>query len=337
MSKFFIRLLFLLPPETAHHVTLNILNFIYHIPGFSSIFFRKYKNRNTSTVVAGLTFYNKLGLAAGFDKNAEYMHIMKGLGFGFMEVGTVTPLPQDGNPKPRLFRLKKDKAIINRMGFNNDGLELVAKRLEKFEREDFIIGGNIGKNKVTANEKAVDDYVTCFNRLFDLVDYFTVNVSSPNTPNLRDLQTKSNLLVILNAIQKINRSKSNPKPVFLKIAPDVSEQQLDDIVEAAVTAGIDGIIATNTTVSREGLSLGTKEIENLGAGGLSGKPITEKSQHAIELLRSKCPPEMHLIGAGGIMNVENGKERLDAGADLIQVYTGFIYGGPKLVRSLAKL
>ncbi len=283
--------------------------------------------------VFGLKFKNRVGLAAGFDKNAQYIDELACLGFGFIEIGTVTPRPQPGNPKPRLFRLKKDSAIINRMGFNNDGVDKVIERLKK-RKSNIIIGGNIGKNKVTPNEKAVSDYEICFNKLFDHVDYFVVNVSSPNTPNLRDLQEKEPLTKLLQRLQDLNNEKSKQKPILLKIAPDLTNEQLDDIVEIVQATKIAGVIATNTTISRDKLKTEKRKIEIIGNGGLSGKPVKTRSKEVVNYLKEKSNNAFPIIGVGGIHSTADAKEKLDAGADLIQLYTGFIYEGPALITQI---
>jgi len=302
------------------------------IPGVR--FFRKkiyhVNDKKLSRNLFGLTFINPVGIAAGFDKNGVLLDGLEDFGFGFIEIGTVTPKPQDGNPKPRLFRLKKDKAIINRMGFNNDGVMLIANRL-KTKKTKLIVGGNIGKNKITPNENAVDDYIICFNELYPYVDYFVVNVSSPNTPNLRDLQEKEPLTNLLNKLQGINFKKEKSKPILLKIAPDLTDSQLDDIIDIVHQTKIAGVIATNTTISRENLKSDSALTEKIGTGGLSGKPLTKRSTEVIRYLSTKSNKAFHIIGVGGIHSAEDALEKIEAGADLIQLYTGFIYEGPALV------
>ncbi len=336
MFKLLIRpLLFLLPAETAHHFTLGLLKIILMVPGKKAIFRWLYcvnENRLNKTIF-GLNFPNPVGLAAGFDKNAEYIDELACLGFGFIEIGTVTPLPQPGNEQPRLFRLPKDNALINRMGFNNDGAEKIAQRLKQ-RKSKIIVGGNIGKNKQTPNEKAVNDYVKCFDILFDHVDYFVVNVSSPNTPGLRELQEKAPLLHILNTLQLRNNARPARKPVLLKIAPDLSQEQLNDILEIVQASKIDGIIATNTTISREELKTEKTALEKIGAGGLSGKPVKEKSTNVLQYLYENSNQQIPLIGVGGIFSPKDAKEKIEAGAALLQVYTGFIYEGPALVKKI---
>lgn len=278
----------------------------------------------------GLKFKNPVGLAAGFDKDAKLYNELSNFGFGFVEIGTLTPKPQDGNPKKRLFRLKEDSAIINRMGFNNGGVEVAVERLKK--NKGVLIGGNIGKNKVTPNENAVNDYEICFNALFDYVDYFVVNVSSPNTPNLRALQDKEPLTQLLKALQVLNFQKPKTKPILLKIAPDLTDEQLLDIIDIVSTTKIDGVISTNTTISREGLKSNNKT----EMGGLSGKPLTNRSTEVIRFLVEKSNKAFPIIGVGGIHSAKDALEKLEAGADLVQLYTGFIYEGPKLVKDINK-
>lgn len=333
MYKLIRKILFLFDAERVHHFTFSMLKFGFKLPFVSSIVRNQFviNDKKLERNLFGLTFKNPVGLAAGFDKNGVLFDELSSYGFGFIEVGTVTPKPQPGNPKKRLFRLKKDKGIINRMGFNNDGVEVLAKRLRN-KRTDVIIGGNIGKNKVTPNEEAVDDYVSCFNTLFDVVDYFVVNVSSPNTPNLRDLQEKEPLTNLLNRLQQENDTKPSRKPILLKIAPDLTDSQLLDIIDIVNTTKIDGVIATNTTISREGLiSKGKDE-----TGGLSGKPLTERSTEVIRFLAERSNKSFPIIGVGGIHSAEDAIEKLNAGADLVQLYTGFIYEGPKLVKQINK-
>lgn len=336
MYKLFIRpFLFLFDPESVHHFTFRMIRLTAKIPGVR--FFRKklyrVNDKNLSRNLFGLTFNNPVGIAAGFDKNAILLDELEDFGFGFIEIGTVTPKPQDGNPKPRLFRLKKDNAIINRMGFNNDGATQISKRLQT-KKTKLIVGGNIGKNKITPNENAVDDYILCFNELFPVVDYFVVNVSSPNTPNLRDLQEKEPLTNLLNTLQEINFKKEKSKPILLKIAPDLTDSQLDDIIDIVHQTKIAGVIATNTTISRENLASDSKFVESIGAGGLSGKPLTKRSTEVIRYLSKKSNKAFPIIGVGGIHTAEDAIEKLEAGADLIQLYTGFIYEGPALVKKI---
>lgn len=295
-----------------------------------------YRSDSLKRNVFGLQFKNPVGLAAGFDKDGRYIKALSCLGFGFIEVGTVTPKPQDGNPKPRLFRLKKSGALINRMGFNNGGCDALALRLAKLKRTDVIIGANIGKNKVTPNENAVDDYVYCFEKLYPYVDYFVVNVSSPNTPDLRQLQDKEPLTALLATIQQLNLKKTDPKPVLLKIAPDLTEGQLKDIVEIVSATGIAGIIATNTTIARDGLQESNESVAQVGAGGLSGAPVRSRSTSVIEYIQRESKGSIQVIGVGGIFNSDHAKEKLDAGAQLVQLFTGFIYEGPFSIRNVLK-
>ncbi len=284
----------------------------------------------------GLTFENPVGLAAGFDKNAEVFGALAAFGFGFIEIGTVTPLAQAGNTKPRLFRLKKDKALINRMGFNNKGLKNAVKNLKKRNKK-IIIGGNIGKNTNTPNDKANEDYFKCFNELFPYVDYFTVNVSCPNISDLHKLQDKNSLLELLSGIQKINKSKQKPKPVLLKISPDLTFSQIDETLETIQKTKIDGIVAVNTTSKRYSLSYSEDKFEKIGNGGLSGKPLNDRSTAIIRYISEKTEGKLPIIGVGGIMNKYDALEKLNAGASLVQVYTGFIYEGPSLVKKINKL
>lgn len=284
--------------------------------------------------VFGLKFKNPLGLAAGFDKNADFIEDLAGFGFGFIEIGTVTPLPQSGNDKPRMFRLADDDALINRMGFNNQGVDVVAHRLRNLDRRGLIIGGNIGKNKQTPNEDALSDYIKCFDQLFDVVDYFVVNVSSPNTPGLRELQEKEPLKNILNTLQLRNRKNDISRPILLKIAPDLTDSQLGDIIEIVIDTKIAGVIATNTTISREGLV--SPESLSKESGGLSGKPLRKRSTEVIRYLSEKSNKAFTIIGVGGIHSAEDAIEKLNAGATLIQIYTGFVYEGPGLVRRILK-
>lgn len=330
-------LLFCFNPERAHYLTFDLLRLVYRMPGgawlMRSIY--TYKHPSLSRQVFGLTFNNPVGLAAGLDKNAMVVDEFNCLGFGFLEIGTATPKPQPGNDKPRLFRLKKDRAIINRMGFNNDGAEVIAGRLKK-RKSSILIGGNIGKNKVTPNEEAVNDYLLCFEALYDQVDYFVVNVSSPNTPDLRALQEKEPLKKIFMALQAANRQKPKAKPILLKIAPDLNHDQLNDIIDLVTEMNIDGVIATNTTIAREPLTEDPDKVKAIGAGGLSGKPITSKSTEVIRYLHQKSKGAFPIIGVGGIHSPEDALEKIEAGATLVQLYTGFIYEGPGLVKRINK-
>jgi len=335
-------LLFKFDPEKVHYfVTANLKRF-NRFPG-GAVLSRSLwdvSDIRLERQVFGLKFRNPVGLAAGFDKNAELMGEMANLGFGFVEIGTVTPLAQAGNTKPRMFRLPADEALINRMGFNNDGMDVVAERLAAFRRtakgaeKTLIIGGNIGKNKNTPNEDAVSDYVKCFDRLFDVVDYFVVNVSSPNTPGLRELQEKKPLTVLLKTLQQCNSKNGKSLPILLKIAPDLTNEQLDDIVDIVKETGIAGIIATNTTICRDGLT-STNELK-IETGGLSGKPLTKRSTEVIRYLSKKSNGAFPIIGVGGIHSPGDAIEKLNAGASLLQLYTGFIYEGPRLIGQINK-
>ena len=332
MYKIIIRpLLFLFDPEKVHYFTFSLIRFLNKI-GFASIFKSLYevKDARLEREVFGLKFKNPVGLAAGFDKDAKLYQELSNLGFGFIEIGTLTPKGQEGNPKKRLFRLKEDSAIINRMGFNNGGVLEAVERLKK--NNGVLIGGNIGKNKVTPNEEAVKDYEICFDALFPHVDYFVVNVSSPNTPNLRELQDKKPLTELLQTLQDKNTAKANPKPILLKIAPDLTDEQLLDIIAIIKETKIAGVIATNTTISREGLQ-STNKAE---MGGLSGKPLTKRSTEVIRFLSEKSNKAFPIIGVGGIHTADDAIEKLEAGASLIQLYTGFIYEGPALIKAINK-
>ncbi len=337
MFKIIRSILFLLSAESAHHFTLNTLKIICTIPFVRHLlsWINNSNDESQSKKVFGLSFKNVVGLAAGFDKNAKYIDELAALGFGFIEIGTVTPIAQEGNPLPRLFRLPKDEAIVNRMGFNNDGVDVIVERLKK-RNSSILIGGNIGKNKVTPNEKAVDDYIICFNKLFDYVDYFVVNVSSPNTPNLRELQEKDQLFKLLDALQKINAEKEHSKPILLKIAPDLNEHELLDILAVVEEAKIAGIISSNTTIDRSMLSSDQQLLESLGAGGLSGKPVLEKSNKVLRFLKANNSSHIPIIAVGGIHSAKDALDKLNNGAELIQIYTGFVYEGPSLIRSIRK-
>ena len=333
MYKLLIRpLLFLFDPEEVHYFTFSAIRFISKIPGFSSIFKAIYviEDKRLETEVFGLKFKNPVGLAAGFDKDAVLYNELSNFGFGFIEIGTLTPKDQDGNPKKRLFRLKQDAAIINRMGFNNKGIQAAIEKLK--QNKGVLIGGNIGKNKLTPNENAADDYVICFEALYDYVDYFVVNVSSPNTPNLRELQEKEPLTKLLQTLQDLNLARPKQKPILLKIAPDLTDEQLLDIIDIVNTTKIAGVIATNTTISREGLQSENKA----EVGGLSGKPLTSRSTEVIRFLSQKSNKSFPIIGVGGIHSAQEAIDKLEAGASLIQLYTGFIYEGPALVKAINK-
>lgn len=329
--------LFLFDPEKVHYFTTSLLKFVLSVPGGKALFRRLYflENKKLERTVAGLHFKNPVGLAAGFDKNASMYNAMYYCGFGFIEIGTITPKGQPGNDKPRLFRLKQDGAIINRMGFNNDGVEVAIENLKK-KNVEILIGGNIGKNKITPNEQADEDYRICFEALFPHVDYFVVNVSSPNTPNLRDLQEKEPLKKLLSSLMDSNESKEKQKPIFLKIAPDLSDTQLDEIVEIVQETKIQGVIATNTTIQRSGLKTDAATLEKMGAGGLSGQPLSQRSTEVIRYLSKQSKGSFAIIGVGGIHSEKDALEKLEAGADLIQLYTGFIYEGPGLVKRINK-
>lgn len=333
--------LFNFSPEGVHYFSMNALKMACQV-GFikksiESQFCINHPSLHTS--LFGLSFTNPVGLGAGFDKNALYLNELEALGFGFVEIGTVTPKPQAGNDKPRLFRLPEDKALINRMGFNNDGVHLVRKRLEERKstvHSKLIVGGNIGKNKVTANENAWKDYEICFNELFDVVDYFVVNVSSPNTPGLRELQEKKSLHTILSHLQHINHGKQKPKPLLLKIAPDLTNEQLDDIIELAITIPLAGIVATNTTISRQNLITSAETIAAIGAGGLSGKPVAQRSTDVVQYLHQQLSSNIPIIASGGIFTGKDATTKFEAGASLVQVWTGFVYEGPSIVKNICK-
>lgn len=324
--------------EKAHYFALNSLKALFAIPGIRPLAKALFVKSHPVNFL-GITFKNRVGLAAGLDKNAAYLHELGALGFGFVEIGTVTPLPQDGNDKPRLFRLKADECLINRMGFNNDGVEVVAQRLAN-RPTDLVVGGNIGKNKITPNELAANDYEICFNRLYEFVDYFVVNVSSPNTPNLRDLQEKGPLAEILNRLVNCRKtfvSKGLPsKPILLKIAPDLATTQIDDVIDLVTTCGIEGLVATNTTISRNGLKTPSSVIEQIGAGGLSGPILQQRATEVISYIQQKSQGKIPVIGVGGIHNAASAQEKINAGATLVQVYTSFVYNGPAMVTSIAK-
>ncbi|TWI91061.1 quinone-dependent dihydroorotate dehydrogenase [Chitinophaga japonensis] len=329
------KLLFCFPPENIHHAVMRGLKLLHGLPLGKKLIRACWapKGKGLERELWGLRFRNPVGLAAGFDKDAKYTDELAALGFGFVEIGTVTPLPQPGNEQPRLFRLPADKALINRMGFNNEGAKAAAKRLQK-RRSGIIIGGNIGKNKQTPNEEAVSDYEKCFHALFDVVDYFVVNVSSPNTPNLRALQEKEPLKQLLHHLQLLNTQKSRPKPILLKIAPDLSHEQLDDIIEIVQETGLAGIVATNTTISREGLQTPAEEVTAMSAGGLSGLPVKDKATAVIRYIYERSGKKIPIIAAGGIFTADDAREKLAAGAVLVQVYTGFIYEGPAIVKNI---
>lgn len=339
-------ILFCFPPEDVHYFSMNMLKAGCRIGAVKSLIQNSFtpKNAGLERKLFGLDFRNPVGLGAGFDKNALYLNELEALGFGFVEIGTVTPKGQPGNEQPRLFRLPADKALINRMGFNNDGVAIVKKRLEawnnskiKSQKLKLVVGGNIGKNKVTANEDAWRDYRICFDALFDCVDYFVVNVSSPNTPGLRELQEKEALTKILSELQEINQGKNKPKPLLLKIAPDLTQEQLDDIVSLSFETKLDGLVATNTTISRENLSEKSKaKSQKIGMGGLSGKPVRERSTEVVQYLVQQTGKQIPVIASGGIFTGNNAQEKINDGASLVQVWTGFIYEGPSIVRNICQ-
>ena len=339
MYKLFLRpLFFLFPPERIHYLSMDFLAFLCRIGPIRwciRALFMVEESDGLTRKVMGLDFKHPVGLAAGFDKDARYLHALSCLGFSHVEVGTVTPKPQEGNAQPRLFRLPADQALINRMGFNNQGLEAMVSRL-KNRPKDLIIGGNIGKNKVTPNEEALNDYTTCFHALHPYVDYFVINVSSPNTPGLRELQEKEPLKRIIKAVMDASKEKEVKRPVLLKIAPDLTEGQLDDILDIAKTESLAGLICTNTTVSREGLRTDNKRVAEIGNGGLSGKPVHERSNEVLSYLAKRKPASLVLIGVGGVFTGEDTQGKLNAGADLVQVYTGFIYEGPSMMGKICR-
>ncbi|WP_043023905.1 quinone-dependent dihydroorotate dehydrogenase [Fluviicola taffensis] len=329
--------LFKYDPEKVHYFTFKLLGFWLKVPLVRPIWKSIYcvKNQLLETEVAGIKFPNPVGLAAGFDKNALRINELAACGFGFVEIGTVTPVGQDGNPKPRLFRLIEDQAIINRMGFNNDGAAEIVERLKKLQPA-CIIGGNIGKNKVTPNEDAISDYLICYNALEQYVDYFVVNVSSPNTPNLRELQDKEPLTKLLQTLMDKRSEINSSKPIFLKIAPDLTDSQLDDIIAIVKETEIAGIIATNTTIERGNLVTSSAQVEAIGMGGVSGKPLKNRSTEVVRYLYKNSNGSFPIIGVGGIYSAEDALEKLEAGASLIQLYSGFIYEGPGLVKKINK-
>lgn len=338
MYKSIIRpILFRFDPERVHHWVFFWIRLFQKIPFAPKLIqsFFSVKRNDLEREVFGIRFPNPVGLAAGMDKDAIAIDALANFGFGFIEIGTLTPKPQEGNPKKRLFRLIPDEAIINRMGFNNEGVETAVKRLKK-RKSSVIVAGNIGKNKVTPNENAVDDYLINFELLFDVVDFFAVNVSSPNTPNLRALQDKEPLTKLLNALQKENNKKDKRKPILLKIAPDLTDDQLLDIIDIVKETKIDGVIATNTTIGRTNLKVSKIRVAEIGDGGLSGKPLAKRSTEVIRFLAEKSNKAFPIIGVGGVHTAADAKEKLDAGADLVQVFTGFIYEGPSIVKSILK-
>lgn len=331
MYGFFKQFIFRFNPEKAHHITFALLRFARKI-GLMPLF---KVSGGKPTEFVGLNFKNRVGIAAGLDKNADYLHELAALGFGHVEIGTITPKPQDGNPQPRLFRLVEDTAIINRMGFNNKGLSHAVNQLKK-RPKNVIVGGNIGKNKVTPNNEAVNDYLICHRELYPHVDYFTINVSSPNTPGLRELQDKKPLQEILHALSEQRNTFDQHKKHFLKVAPDLSEGQINDIAELVKEGFVDGLIISNTTIDRGGLNTPEKEVEAIGAGGLSGLPVLEKSNQVLKQFRALLP-STPIIGVGGICNREGALSKFEAGADMIQVYSGFIFKGPQLLKETINL
>ena len=340
--------LFLFSPEWVHYFSMNSLRLLCRLGGRKILRSMFVPKENVPSEVLGLRFPNKVGLGAGFDKNARYLRELECLGFGAVEIGTVTPLPQAGNDTPRLFRLPKDKALINRMGFNNEGVEVVKERLKKWkiekgklksETDRMIIGGNIGKNKVTPNEEAWKDYAICYRELYPYVDYFVVNVSSPNTPGLRELQEKDSLHKILTTLQEMRKElavANGHKPLLLKIAPDLTKEQIDDVIDLATEIKLDGLVATNTTISREGLLTAADKVNAIGAGGLSGLPVRERSTEVVKYIAEKTKGQLPLIASGGIFTGEDAQEKLKAGASLVQVWTGFIYEGPAIVKKIVR-
>jgi len=338
MYKYLLRtFLFLFRPEAAHKLTFGLLKALQYIPFHKPLLrvFFWVKNKDLEREVFGLKFKHPVGLAAGLDKNAKAFDQLHNFGFSFVEIGTVTPLGQAGNPKPRLFRLKKDQALINRMGFNNNGAIEAVKQLKK-RKSSVIIGGNIGKNTATPNDKANDDYLKCFDTLYDHVDYFTVNVSCPNISDLHELQDKDSLLELLSLLKERNSRKPKQKPILLKVSPDLNFAQLDDTISIVLQLGIDGIVAVNTTTSRNGLSYSDDYIQSVGNGGLSGNPIKERATEVIRYIHQKTDGKIPIIGVGGIMNAEDAMEKIEAGASLVQIYTGFIYEGPSLIKKINK-
>ncbi len=338
MYKRIIRpILFLIDAERVHYLVFSFLRGVSWIPGVKSLLQSQFcfSDPSLSRTLFGLTFENPVGLAAGFDKDAKLIDELASLGFGFIEIGTLTPKGQAGNEKPRLFRLPLDQALINRMGFNNEGALASVDRLRK-RKSNVIVGGNIGKNKITLNEDALEDYAYCFEVLFDHVDYFVVNVSSPNTPGLRELQEKEPLRQLMAYVKRLSLNKPNPKPVLLKIAPDLTETQLQDIVDILRSTNTDGVIATNTTIAREALKTDKETVLKIANGGLSGAPLKDRSTEVIRFLRQQLGSGYPIIGVGGIMNEKDALEKLEAGADLIQLYTGFIYEGPSVIKRINK-
>ena len=330
-------LFFLMSPERSHYLAMGLLSIAVRIPGME-FFLKRYFNQSAETdaiEVCGLKFPNRVGLAAGFDKDARWLRELNVLGFGHVEIGTLTPIAQPGNPQPRLFRLPLDTGLINRMGFNNGGVDAAVAKLRR-RPAGLIVGGNIGKNKVTPNDRAVEDYLICFEALHPHVDYFVVNVSSPNTPGLRELQDKEPLTLLLSSVVSANKQKDVQRPIFLKIAPDMDDAQLDDIVDIVTSVGVDGVIATNTTIDRVGLSTPLSAVEAIGAGGLSGSPVRARSTEVVRYLSQKSAGAFPVIGVGGIDGVEAALEKLESGASLVQIYSGMIFKGPGLASKIVK-
>jgi dihydroorotate dehydrogenase len=346
MYKLLRSFLFLFDPEKVHYFSMGSLKLLCKIPGGKKLLAKCYKPKgHLQSSAFNLQFSNPVGLGAGFDKNACYLNELDALGFGCVEIGTVTPKAQPGNDKPRLFRLPCDKALINRMGFNNDGVEVIVERLKVWQKKKsaignlqfkMIIGGNIGKNKITFNEDAWKDYEICFTALHDYVDYFVVNVSSPNTPGLRELQEKESLKKILITLQTQNSKFKTQKPILLKIAPDLTKEQLDDVIDLALEIKLDGLVASNTTISRDNLTTHSLQLTKIGAGGLSGLPVKVRSTEIIKYIHQKTNRQIPIIASGGIFTGEDAKEKLEAGACLVQVWTGFIYEGPAIVKNICK-
>jgi len=360
-------ILFMFDAEKVHHFSMNGLKLLCKVGFIKKIIAHQYSNyelpitnfesanpvHHSPFTILNLPFKNPVGLAAGFDKNAKYLNELAALGFGFVEIGTVTPLPQDGNEKQRLFRLPHDKALINRMGFNNEGVEVVAQRLKqwklkndelkgdstrnsKFKNLQLIIGGNIGKNKITPNENAWKDYEICFNTLHHYVDYFVVNVSSPNTPGLRELQEKEPLKKILSHLQNLNKGFAKQKPILLKIAPDLTKTQIDDVIDLAQEINLDGLVVANTSIDRTNLTTSAQQLDAMGAGGLSGLPIKNRATELVKYISQKTNGNILIIASGGIFTGADAAEKIDAGAALVQVWTGFVYEGPAIVKNICK-
>jgi dihydroorotate dehydrogenase len=348
MYKFLRTILFFFPTESVHHFSMKGLKLLCGwSPTRRLVAWACRPEGKLKRQLLGLHFRNSVGLGAGFDKNALYLRELDALGFGFVEIGTVTPKPQAGNEQPRLFRLAQDQALINRMGFNNEGVEVIAQRVRAWRQKTpaegwpMIVGGNLGKNKTTPNQDAWKDYELCFRALYEVVDYFVVNVSSPNTPGLRELQDKDALRIILTNLQRVNAELSRvfaipQRPLLLKIAPDLNQQQLDDVLALALEIGLDGLVATNTTVSRDGLVTDTHRLEAIGAGGLSGAPLRERTTQVVHYLAERAAGRLTVIASGGIFTAADAKEKIAAGAPLVQVWTGFIYEGPFIVTRVCR-